>query len=333
MVPRLRARARSVISAVLFLLVLAPFSGIRSEESNAEKKGFSFTAREGELDVLSAGRPIARWMYAHDASTPEKRHDTYKPYLHVLDPDSGKPITKGPGGLYTHHRAIFLGWNKVSSATGERDFWHMKQTNQIQRELTKKEASSDRAVISARIDWVDEKSDVWIGEERTLTFHAVAAPYIASIDVETRLTAQRDLRLDGDPEHAGVQYRPADEVDKKATGYLFPKEDADPRKDRDYPWVGEAYKLGGETYGVVEMSDPHNPDGGIWSAYRDYGRFGELVKKELAKGETLTLRYRFLVREGGLPETAEIQRRYDEFAKLDAPSPVPATTTTAGLAK
>ena len=37
------------------------------------------------LDVVSDGKILVRYMYEHDTSTPEKHHETYKPYLHVFD--------------------------------------------------------------------------------------------------------------------------------------------------------------------------------------------------------------------------------------------------------
>ena len=64
-------------------------------------------------------------MYAHDVSTPERRLETYKPYLHVFDADGTAPITKGAGGDFTHHRGIFIGWNKISVGGKTMDRWHM----------------------------------------------------------------------------------------------------------------------------------------------------------------------------------------------------------------
>jgi hypothetical protein len=73
--------------------------------------GFELRDTAGDhLDVLLDGRIAARYMYAYDNSTPERRVETYKPYLHVFDAEGKSPITKGPGGLYTHHRGIFAGW-------------------------------------------------------------------------------------------------------------------------------------------------------------------------------------------------------------------------------
>ena len=49
--------------------------------------GFTFQDTKGEhLDVLRDGKVVARYMYASDNSTPERRLETYKTYLHVFDP-------------------------------------------------------------------------------------------------------------------------------------------------------------------------------------------------------------------------------------------------------
>ncbi|MBJ7393066.1 MAG: PmoA family protein, partial [Chthoniobacterales bacterium] len=73
---------------------------------------FTFADTAGDhLDVLQNGKPLLRWQYAFDASTPERLHDTYKPYLHVMDAAGKEPITTGPGGEFTHHRGWFLGWS------------------------------------------------------------------------------------------------------------------------------------------------------------------------------------------------------------------------------
>src|SRR5260221_4164081 len=82
--------------------------------ASAADAGFSFQDHPGEyLDVLLDGKIAARYMDAHDNSTPKRREETYKPYLHVFDADGKEPITKGPGGQFTHHRGIFIGWNEI----------------------------------------------------------------------------------------------------------------------------------------------------------------------------------------------------------------------------
>ena len=86
-----------------------------------------FRDHEGShLDVVSDGKTLVRYMYGYDPSTPESLHKTDKPFLHVFDADGKKPITKGPGGQYTHHRGIFIGWNRIKVAGKSYDRWHMK---------------------------------------------------------------------------------------------------------------------------------------------------------------------------------------------------------------
>src|SRR5262245_7250087 len=88
-----------------FILVLVAGSA-RAAETVAELQD-----HEGEyLEVLLKGKPVARYMYAYDKSTPKRLDETYKPYLHVFDADGKALITKGVGGEYTHHRGIFAGW-------------------------------------------------------------------------------------------------------------------------------------------------------------------------------------------------------------------------------
>ena len=84
------------------------------------------------------------------------------------------------------------------------------------------------------------------------------------------------MKLDGDPEHAGIHYRPSDDLDRAKTTYIYPKEKRSLTSDLDYPWVGETFtlKASGKQYSVVEMNHSTNPKGTKWSAYRNYGRFG-----------------------------------------------------------
>ncbi len=148
-----------------------------------------------------------------------------------------------------------------------------------------------------------------------------------TIDFRTKLTAVNgDITLDGDPEHSGVQFRPANEIATKETVYVFPREGASPHKDLDYPWVGETFVLNGQHHSVVELNHPNNPKKTKWSAYRDYGRFGAFPKAEIKSDQSLVLNYRFLLADGAMPATAEIQKAWDAFADVKTPTAVPKTT-------
>jgi hypothetical protein len=278
----------------------------------ADESGFSLKDQPGQhLDVRFAGQTVARYMYAYDT---ERLTDTYKPYLHVMDADGQRPITKGPGGQFPHHRAIFIGYNRMTADGKNYDLWHMSGGPQVHQKFSEQHAGADRAQFTSVVHWNTKDGRTLLEEERSFVFHAVETPALVKVDVISKLKAAAgDVVLGGDPEHAGVQYRPADELDRKQTRYLFPAAGNDPRRDKDLPWTALQYVLDGKTYGVVQMNSPDNPKDTVWSAYRDYGRFGAFPRAEIADGQTLTLTYRFLVLAGPLPDRHEIQKQYQPF--------------------
>lgn len=282
--------------------------------------GFTLEDHKGEyLDVLLDNRVAARYMYAHDNSSPQRRLETYKPYLHVFDADGKEPITKGPGGEYTHHRGIFIGWMKISFNGKIYDRWHMDTGKPVQGEIvhqqfTNAKAGPTSATFTSITTWNDENGKPILGEERTMAFQRGGDAGRLIIDFTSRLTAAGDLTLDGDPEHAGVHFRPSDDVDRSKTVYYYPKLHPNPHKDVDYPWAGETFTLkNGKTYSVIEMAHPSDPTGEHWSAYRNYGRMGAFFKHAMKAGEAIEVKYRFLIADGDFPREDLVKEVYDGF--------------------
>jgi len=313
--------------------LLAVAAALAAFSAQAAGAGFAFKDTPGDhLDVLLDGRPVARYMYAFDRSSPERFHETYKPYLHVLEPDTGRPITKGPGGLYSHHRGIFVGFKVNVAGEGTYDFWHIaRDLNYAKKNLRKpvhlmlhrgfleRRAEADRALLAVRIDWVDPKGETLVEERRTMAFTRAPAPAIVRIELTSDLTAVAgDTRFGGDPEHAGCQFRPSNEVAKnKSARYLFPDEtitSANVKRHRDLPWAALTFTLGARTYSVLHMNDPGNPKGTVYSAYRDYGRFGAFPTFEVRKGASRRLRYGFIIWKDRLPDRPSLERFYATFA-------------------
>jgi hypothetical protein len=296
----------------------------------ADATGFSFDEKAGQyLDVLLDGKIVARYMYAHDTSTKEKRVETYKPYLHVFDAEGKAPITQGAGGKqFPHHRGIYIGWQKLGYEGKKYNFWEMAGGDIVHQKFANQKADADSATFTSSTRWLPTGSDKpVIEEERTMTFRRAPAPARLVIDFTSTLKApDGDVALEGDPEHGGVQYRPAGDISAKETTYLYPVEKADAHKDVDYAWVGETYTLNGKKYSVVEMSSPENPKGTRWSAYRDYGRFGAYPKASVKSGESLTVKFRFLIADGEMPAVEFIQKIDDQFTGAIAPTPAPKTT-------
>lgn len=302
------------------------FSSVRAE--SADTKGFALV--DGEvpcsLDVVCDGKTVGRYMYAYDTATPALRHDTYKPYLHVFDAEGKMPITKGPGGLFTHHRGIFIGWNKIGCNGKSYDRWHMAGGEQVHQRFSARQADADSATFTSVVHWNDNEGKPLLEEARTMTFRRAPAPAYAVIDFQSALQAAAgDVTLGGDPEHAGIQFRPANELDTSKTTYVYAGRDVAPHQAADLAWVGETFWLNSQSYSVVQMNHPDNPAGTRISAYRNYGRFGMFPTATIKAGETCTFRYRFLVAAGEMPSAEVIQAACNAFTgKSDDVPPVTA---------
>ena len=281
------------------------------------KETFSFAETNGKhFDVLLGGKPVTRYMCRRDTTDDTTKHNTYKVYNHVFDETGDKLLTKGPGGRFTHHRGIFIGFSKTSANGKRYDTWHMKGCIQKHEKIACKTAGPVLGRYTALINWNEGEDKPIISEQREITVYNQAGSAILLLDFRTKLTAvSSDVILDGDPEHAGCQYRPHNDVAKNSSAkYLFHKDGLNLKKDKDIPWAALTYKLNDKQYHVQHMSHPTIPKGNTYSAYRNYGRFGAYFKKPIAKGQTLELRYRYYVAKGDMPDRKEFAQRYAAFA-------------------
>ena len=290
---------------------------------------FSWDDRAGEyLDLLFAGRKVTRYMYAYNDSTPEQRQQTYKPYHHVFDFSGQNFITKGPGGLYTHHRGLFIGWHDVEFAGKKYDFWAMTggwrdtlPTVQVHKSFTDRKSGPVLARSASLIDWNDDSGKTLVSEQRQVTVYRCSGDTIALLDFDISLTAiGGDVLLEGDPEHGGFQYRAHNDVaadDKSHKGkatYLFHRTVTDPHKDKNLPWAALSYPLKDTHYSVQHMDHLDNPNPTLYSAYRGYGRFGPFFSSKISAGETLRLHYRVWLGEGPMPKREDMAARYLLYA-------------------
>lgn len=299
-----------------------------------DKNIFSWQDNKGQyLDLLFDDRKVTRYMYAYDTSNAQRSFETYKPFHHVFDAQGENLLTNGPDGmhpylkdktLYPHHRGIFIGWSKLQFGGTTYGFWGMGG-GVAQRHVKFPELTAGPVLARSRalIHWNDKNGEPIIAEERQTTVFRQSDPTILLLDFHTELKAVRgEVLLSGDPEHAGLQYRAHNDVaaggkEVKAT-YLFHKEDINPREDKDLPWAAMSYGLNSRRYSVQYMNHPDNPKATVYSAYRDYGRFGAFFKDTINSGETLTLCYRIWVAEGQMPEMQICVGKYSAF--VDCPT-------------
>jgi len=270
-------------------------------------------------------------MYAYDVSGEQLIFETYKPFHHVFDAQGQNLLTNGPDGIhpylkdkikYPHHRGIFIGWNKLEFKGKIYDLWHMKDVAQVHQKFLELIAGPVLARSTALIHWNDKNGRPIIAEQREVTVFCQSDPTVVLLEFHTELKAVRgDVYLDGDPEHAGFQYRAHDAVAKGGgdvkAAYLFHEEGIDPKKDKDLSWAAMSYGLYKRQYSVQHMNHPENPKPTVYSAYRDYGRFGAFFKHQINAGEVLRLLYRIWIVDGEMTKREALSNKYSAF--VDSP--------------
>ncbi|MBY0230724.1 MAG: PmoA family protein [Gemmataceae bacterium] len=275
--------------------------GLLSWRENPEPDSPTLLLAREKLPVLEFVRPTL------DESTPAKREATFKPFHEAfLD---GKKLTKGVGGLFTHHRGLFYGFMKASYGKHTVDIWHCKgKTHQAHRKVL--DDSIANAVLGyhrVAIDWNVGEGKTFAKEERELT--AIPLPGGLLIEFVSKLTPTgEDVKLDGDPQHAGFHFRAANEVDKnkKETFFIRPSGVGEKGKEKnwpgdkkqvDLPWLGMSFVIGGERYTVGYIDHPSNPKPAMFSE-RTYGRIGSYFVTTVKKDKPLVVRYRVWLQKG-----------------------------------
>src|SRR5690606_13082950 len=102
----------------------------------------------------------------------------------VYDPTGKQFITKGPGGQFSHHRGIFIGWNKLTHDGKSFDTWHMTTGSMVHDHFEATEVSGDDARMVAVINWYGaDKENPLIVETRETIVHTGDDPNVLTIDV------------------------------------------------------------------------------------------------------------------------------------------------------
>ncbi|MSR29968.1 MAG: hypothetical protein EXR99_00545 [Gemmataceae bacterium] len=270
---------------------------------------FSWKDINPELSQLSlGGKPV--WQYVHPVLKEGKdREATYKPFHHVFDLN-GLLVTKGPGGQFTHHRGLFLGFNKITYGNGIKvDIWHCKDdTHQAHDKVLFREGGPVCAAEEVTILWKGKGKETFATEQRELTVYQAPGGRLLEFQSEVKTTGGK-IQLDGDPQHAGFHFRASNEVaDKtsKETIFIRPNGADKPGASKNWPqdksqvnlpWLAMSFVLDGKRRSAVYLDHPSNPKESRFSE-RPYGRFGSYFEYEITPEKPLRLQYRVWLQDG-----------------------------------
>ena len=278
--------------------------------------GAASVAAEEAYDLLVDGRPWLRTMIAYDNSSKAAREKTYKVFTHIYDFDGQNFLTKGAGGKYTHHRGLFIGWNKTHVAGQEYDTWHMTDCYQRHVEWLDPKTGSESSRQSEVIEWCELNGEPFIREVRTITAKP-GADGMRIIDFSSELTSLKGtIQLRGDLQHAGMQLRLANEVSRHedSTRYLLPKGAEELHDDEVVGawWVVCSAVIDGERYWIAHMTSSMHPLGVPVYSIRRYARFGAFFEPDLEEGVPLRLSFRVVVSDREI-DARKAQALYVEY--------------------
>lgn len=336
----------------LHVVLSSPCMGLQVHFKKTEPQvsRFAWTEKKGEFAELILTRsgtftPYLRYMNRpYDASSKDAREKSYKVFHHLYDPTGKRFVTNGGFTndnitdpkklLYPHHRGIMYGFNKCTygpGLKGKADTWHCTNDAHVAHEKTlSAEAGPVLGRHRVQLGWHGEKNEKFAEEERELTVYQVKGGTLVEFASRLKTTGGK-IKLDGDPQHAGFQFRAHNDVaaaTSKQTYYLHPdgtkgemgKERNWPQDKAmvDLPWYVVSFVLDSQRYSVVYLNHPSNPSETRFSE-RAYARFGGYFEREITAETSLVVNYRLWLQPGeitseqasalrqafaGLPKTA-----------------------------
>ncbi|HYV39308.1 MAG TPA: DUF6807 family protein [Gemmataceae bacterium] len=303
---------------------------------------FAWKSKPGEFAELSFDDvPMLRYVHkAYDNSSPAARDKTYKVFHHLYDPtgmrfitnggDTNIPMPKNPkDNLYPHHRGLMYAFNSITFDGKEKcDTWHAKpgDTHQSHEGFLATEAGAVLGRHRVAVDWHGPKKQVFAKEEREMTVYKMGQRTL--VEFASRLKTTGGLvKLQGDPQHAGFQFRAHNDVHEqkndKLTYYLRPDgkgklgdtRNWDPKKGGpvNLPWDAGSFMIGSIRYTVAYLNHPTNPGQSRWSE-RDYARFGCYFEYDLTEKNPLVVNYRVWLQDGEMT-VDQVNELYKAFTQ------------------
>ena len=212
---------------------------VHFKKADPQVTRFAWTGKDGEPQQLNLTRsgeltPYLRYMnLPYDASSSDVRNKSYKVFHHLYDPAGKRLVTNGGFAsdgvddpkklLYPHHRGIMYGFNKCTfgpDMKSQADTWHCPPADKNKKAPTahvahEKTLSMEAGPVLGRhrvlLGWYGAGDKPFAQEERELTVNRTQGGTL--VEFASRLkTTDGKVKLDGDPQHAGFQFRAHNDV-------------------------------------------------------------------------------------------------------------------------
>jgi hypothetical protein len=244
----------------------------------------------------------------------------YPYFWPVNGPASGRSITTETSQPYPHHHSLFFGCDRVNGG----NYWQEgNERGQIISQDPKLiKASGDSVIFTDKCFWQQSGKEPIILDRRRIV---ITAPHegLRYIDFEISLEALTDISI-LKSNHALFSARVVPELSVKSGGTLINAEGKTGEKETwgvASPWCDYSGTQDGITEGIAILQHPQNRWYPAKWFTRDYGFFSPTPmnwlkdgRMEMAKGETLTLRYRVVVHNNDVKTAGirEIFKRYKQ---------------------
>jgi hypothetical protein len=313
---------------------------VHFKKTDMQVTRFAWTEKKGEYQELILTRsgtftPYLRYMNRpYDVSSADARNKSYKVFHHLYDPTGKRLVTNGGFAddgatdpkklLYPHHRGIMYGFNKCTYGPDlklQADTWHCPPADPKKKGPTahvahEKTLSTETGPILGRhrvlLGWYGAADKPFAEEERELTVYRVPGGTLVEFASRLKTTGGK-VKLDGDPQHAGFQFRAHNDVaakTKSQTYYLHPNGKGEMGKERNWPqdksmyelpWYAMSFVLDDQRYTTCYIDHPKNPQSTRYSE-RDYGRFGGYFERVITEESPLVVNYRLWLQTGEMTQ-------------------------------
>jgi hypothetical protein len=300
--------ATSLVVASLLVVIPACLSDFRDRTTLQVEAEFA----ADELKVFVAGNLFTCYKFASSQKYPY--------FWPVNGPISGKSVTTESSQPYPHHHSLFFGCDKVNGG----NYWQQgNEHGQIVSQGAKLiEGGGKRVVFSDECYWRRPGTEPIIVDRRRITVTAPSEK-LRLIDFEIALEPLTDVVI-LKTNHSLFSARVVPELSVKSGGKLINAEGKTGEKGTwgiASPWCDYSGTREGVTEGIAILQHPGNPWFPCKWFTRDYGFFSptpmywlENDRLELARGETLTFRYRVVIHTGDA-EDAGITEVYENYCE------------------